>query len=104
MSLIPAMKSKKLSNPLMFNRNRNNLYPFITKLYLKLLMNYNQYPTKASMVSYRMSCLSKNAARTIDLFFCNSTFVNFKIFISLLEWTYNDASREYTAVTKLKNL
>jgi len=51
-----------------------------------------------------MSCLSKDAARTIDLFFYNGTFVNFKIFISLLEQTYNNTSREYIAVTKLKNL
>ena len=40
----------------------------------------------------------------MDPFFYNSTFVNFKIFISLLEWIYNDASRKYTAITKLKNL
>jgi len=40
----------------------------------------------------------------MDLFFYNGTFINFKIFISLLEWMYNNASREYTAVTKLKNL
>ena len=51
-----------------------------------------------------MSCLSKDATRTIDLFFCNGTFINFKTFISLLERIYNDASREYTAITKLKNL
>jgi len=56
------MKSKKLPNPLMFNRNRNNLYPFITKLHLKLLTNYNQYPTEASKISYRISRLSKDAA------------------------------------------
>ena len=51
-----------------------------------------------------MSYLSKDAVRTMDPFFCNGTFVNFEIFISLLEWTYDDASREYIAVTKLKNL
>jgi len=32
-----------------------------------------------------MSYLSKDAARTIDLFFYNSTFINFKIFVFLLE-------------------
>ena len=40
----------------------------------------------------------------MDLFFHNSTFANLETLISLLEQTYNDASREYTAVTKLKNL
>jgi len=51
-----------------------------------------------------MSRLSKDAAQTINLFFCNGTFVSFKIFVSLLERTYNNASRKYTAITKLKNL
>jgi len=67
-------------------------------------MNYDWYPTKASKVSYGMSYLSKDAACTIDLFFRNSTFVDFEIFISLLERMYNNASCEHTAVTKLKNL
>jgi len=40
----------------------------------------------------------------MDPFFRNGTFVNFKTFISLLERMYNDASREYIAITKLKNL
>jgi len=40
----------------------------------------------------------------MDPFFRNSTFVNFKPFISLLEWIYNDTNREYIAITKLKNL
>ena len=103
-NLTPIMKSEKLPNPLIFNRNWNDLYPFITKLYFKLFINHNQYPTKASKVSYRMSYLNKDAIQTMDLFFCNSTFTNLKTLISLLEWMYNDASCKYTAVTKLKNL
>ena len=51
-----------------------------------------------------MSYLSKNTAQTIDPFFHNSIFVNFKIFISLLKQIYNNANYTYTAVTKLKNL
>jgi len=51
-----------------------------------------------------MSYLSKDAVRTIDPFFHNSTFINFETFISLLERIYNDASYKYTAITKLKNL
>jgi len=51
-----------------------------------------------------MSCLNKDAVQTIDPFFYNGTFVNFKTFISLLERMYNNASRKYTAITKLKNL
>jgi len=51
-----------------------------------------------------MSYLSKDAAYTIDPFFRNGTFINFKTFISLLEQTYNNTSREHIAVTKLKNL
>jgi len=41
MNLVPTIKLEKLPNPLIFNRNQNNLYPFITKLRLKLLTNYN---------------------------------------------------------------
>ena len=51
-----------------------------------------------------MSRLSKDATRTMDPFFRNGTFVNFETFISLLERTYNNASCEYIAITKLKNL
>jgi len=40
-NLVPTIKSKKLPNPLIFNKNKNNLYPFITKLRFKLLINYN---------------------------------------------------------------
>ena len=54
-------KSKKLPNPLIFNRNQNDFYPFITKLCFKLLINYNRYPTEASKISYKMSCLNKDA-------------------------------------------
>ena len=79
------MKSEKLLNPLIFNKNQNDLYPFITKLRLKLLINYNQYPIKASKISYRIFYLNKDAVQTIDLFFYNSTFINFKTFISLLK-------------------
>ena len=59
-NLIPIAKSKKLPNPLMFDRNWNNLYPFIIKLSLKLLMNHDRYSSKASKVSYGMSYLSKD--------------------------------------------
>jgi hypothetical protein len=38
---VPIMKSKKLPNPLIFDGNQNDLHPFVTKLCLKLLMNYN---------------------------------------------------------------
>jgi len=51
-----------------------------------------------------MSCLSKDAIYTIDPFFYNGIFVNFKIFISLLERIYNNASYKHIAIAKLKNL
>ena len=60
-NLIPIIKFKKLPNPLIFDGNWNNFYPFITKLYFKLLINYNWYPTEASKVSCRISYLSKDA-------------------------------------------
>jgi hypothetical protein len=51
-----------------------------------------------------MSRLSKDAVYTIDPFFYNGTFINFKTLISLLEQMYNNASRKHIAITKLKNL
>ena len=57
---IPIIKSEKLPNPLIFNKNQNDLYPFIIKLRLKLFMNYNRYPTKANKVSYGISYLNKD--------------------------------------------
>ena len=59
-NLIPIMKSRKLPNPLIFNKNKNNLCPFITKLHFKLFINHNRYPTKASKVSYGVSYLNKD--------------------------------------------
>jgi hypothetical protein len=38
---IPIIKSEKLPNPLIFNRNQNNFCPFITKFCLKLSINHN---------------------------------------------------------------
>ena len=67
-------------------------------------MNHDQYPTEANKISYGMSHLNKDTVQTIDLFFYNSTFANFKTLISLLEQIYNNASREYIAITKLKTL
>ena len=40
----------------------------------------------------------------MDPFFHNSTFANLETLISLLKQIYDDASRKYIAVTKLKNL
>jgi len=37
----PVAKSEKLLNPLMFNGSQKDLRPFVTKLRLKLLVNYN---------------------------------------------------------------
>ena len=40
-NLIFIIKSEKLPNPPMFDRNWNDLRPFVTKLRFKLLINYN---------------------------------------------------------------
>jgi len=37
----PVAKSKKLFNPLIFNKSQKDLRPFVTKLRLKFLINYN---------------------------------------------------------------
>ena len=40
----------------------------------------------------------------MDLFYRNGGFRTLEDFIVLLEYTYDDASREHTATTKLENL
>ncbi len=51
-----------------------------------------------------MSQLEDNTAHTIDPFYQNSTFSLVKVFISLLEQTYNNTSHKYSTATKLKGL
>jgi retrotransposon gag protein len=101
----PALtRSEKFPDPPMFNGTRKDLRPFVTKLRLKLSVNKDRFPTEESQVSYGIARLDGDAARTMDPFFRNGTFNTFDRFISLLERTYDDASREHTAATKLENL
>jgi hypothetical protein len=100
----PTAKPEKYPDPPMFDGNRKDLRPFITKLRLKLQMNDDRYPTERNKVAYGMSRLSGNAARTADPFYRNGTLNTLGNFIALLEQTYDDASREHTAVTKLESL
>ena len=51
-----------------------------------------------------MSCLEEDVAYTMNSFYCDHQFLMFERFISLLEQTYDDASREHTALAKLENL
>ena len=44
-----------------------------------------------------MSYLSKDAIYSIDPFFYNSTFINFKIFIILLKQIYNNGTKTLLA-------
>jgi len=117
----------------MFSGVRKDLRPFIIKLRLKFLIIQDQYLTETSKVSYGMFCLDGDVTRIIDSFFRNGIFIIFKFFVSFLEQTYdgdaalggensagargshsrttprdpttyNNVSREYTAITYLKNL
>ncbi len=102
-STIPA-KSEKLPDPPMFGGIRKELRPFVTKLRLKLSVNADRFPTEQDKLSYAMSRLDGDAARTIDPFFRNGSLMGLHGFISFLEQTYDDASRKHTAITKLENL
>ena len=88
----------------MYDGKRKDLRPFITKLRVKLRMNADRYPTEENKVAYGMSRLTGRAARTADPFYRNGTLNTIGNFIALLEKTYDDASREHTAATKLENL
>ncbi len=99
---VSASKSEKFPDPPMFNGTRKELRPFITKLRLKLERNADRFPTDADKVSYGISRLEGDAAITIDPFYRNGTLPNLSTLISLLEMTYDDVSRKYTALTKLE--
>jgi hypothetical protein len=97
-------KSEKLPDPPMFTGIRKELRPFVTKLRLKLQENADRYPMEWNKVNYAMSRLEGDAAITMDPFFRNGTFKTLGDVITLLEQTYDDASREYTAMAKLEEL
>jgi hypothetical protein len=101
---IATAKSEKLPDPPMFGGNRKELRPFVTKLRLKLQENADRYPTEWNKVNYAMSRLEGDAASTVDPFYRNGSLNTFGALIALLEQTYDDASREYTAMAKLETL
>ena len=101
---IATTKSEKLPDPPMFGGNRKELRPFVTKLRLKLQENADRYPTEWNKVNYAMSRLEGDAASTVDPFYRNGSLSTIASFIVLLEQTYDDASREYTAMAKLETL
>ena len=101
---IATTKSEKLPDPPMFGGNRKELRPFVTKLRLKLQENADRYPTEWNKMNYAMSRLEGDATSTVDPFYRNGSLSTIASFIVLLEQTYDDASREYTAMAKLETL
>ena len=97
-------KFKKLPDPPIFNKTRKNLYSFVIKLRLKLSINQDRYFIEDSKISYKISRLNGDVARTINLFFCNKIFITFENFVSFLKRIYDNACREHTIVIKFKNL
>jgi Ty3 transposon capsid-like protein len=97
-------KSEKHPDPELFDGNRKELRPFVTKLRLKLSENDDRYPTEQKKVNYSMSRLKGDAACTMDPFFRSGAFSTLDQFITLLERTYDDASRKHSAATKLEGL
>ena len=104
MTAVRPEKSERHPNPELFDGNRRDLRPFVTKLRLKLFDNHDRYPTEEKKVNYSMSRLKGDAACTMDPFFRSGAFGTLDQFISLLERTYDDASRKHSAATKLEGL
>ena len=104
MTAVRPEKSERHPNPELFDGNRRDLRPFVTKLRLKLSDNHDRYPTEEKKVNYSMSRLKGDAACTMDPFFRSGAFGTLDQFISLLERTYDDASRKHSAATKLEGL
>ena len=88
----------------MYDGNWKDLWLFIIKLQLKLHFNHNHYSEQADKVVYGMTQLEEDAACTVDSFYCGGILKTLNIFIMLLKQTYDDTSREDTAMTKLKVL
>ena len=97
-------KSEKWFNFFMYKDIWKNLQLFVSKLWFKLWQNHDQYSTDEEKMNYIMSQLKKNAAWTMNSFYHVKIFINLDNFITLLKQTYDDASCEHTAMTKLKNL
>src|SRR6266487_178690 len=49
------LKSEKFSDLLMFSSDQKKLYSFITKFYLKLERNVDQFLTDTDKISYKIS-------------------------------------------------
>src|SRR5437667_4354291 len=98
----PVSKSEKFPDPPMFSGNRKELRPFITKLRLKLERNADRFPTDTDKVSYGISRLEGDAAATIDPSYRNGALTDLETLVKLLEMTYDDVSRKYTALTRLE--
>ncbi len=64
-------KFEKLPDPPIFNEIRKNLRSFVIRLYLKLSINQDRYPTEDSKINYKISRLDGDVARTIYPFFRN---------------------------------
>jgi hypothetical protein len=97
-------RSPKFPDPLIYGGKREDLRPFVSGLRDKLEANADWYDTEKKKVAYAMTRLKDDAARVMNSFYRNGTFTTVEAFISLLEQSYDDASREHTCTTKLENL
>ena len=97
-------KSEKWSDFHMYKDIWKNLQSFVSKLWSKLWQNHDQYSIDEEKMNYTMCQLKENVIQTMNSFYCVKIFINLDNFIVLFEQTYDDASHEHTAITKLKNL
>jgi len=67
--IITAIKSEKLSDSLIFNKDWKELCLFVTKLCLKLSENADWFLTDRNKINYVMSYLEDDAACTMNSFF-----------------------------------
>ena len=99
---ITAAKFEKLSDSFIFNEDQKELCFFITKFYLKLSENADQFLMNKNKINYIMSCLENNAAHIMNSFFQNDMFWTFDLFILLLKWIYDNTSHKHSAAMKLE--
>ena len=99
---ITAAKFKKLSDSLIFNKNQKKLHFFVIKFHLKFSENADQFLINRNKINYIMFYLKNDAAHTMNFFFWNNMFCILDLFISFLEWIYDNISHKHNAVMKFE--
>lgn len=100
-------RSDKIPDPLMFDRTRDKLRPFITQLRLKLANSQGRFATEQAKMAYTINRLEGRALAQIQPFVNDEgviTLDNVATVIQTLQIAFGDPDRAATARHKLQSL